>query len=82
MINFFHFEKINIYKFDAEKLHFISYKTIKENVSVPESFDLSFITQFFTQNNVDIAFNIEEKLIRSANHPINPSTFPFPHSQL
>ncbi len=58
-------KKIDLNKFDAEKLHFISYKTTEENVSVPESFDPRLITHFNTENKVDIAFNIEEKLIRS-----------------
>lgn len=58
-------KKIDINKFDAEKLHFISFKTIEENISVPEFFDENFINEFETTNKVDIAFNIEEKLIRS-----------------
>ena len=58
-------KKIDINKFDAEKLHFISFKTIEENISVPEFFEENFINEFETTNKVDIAFNIEEKLIRT-----------------
>lgn len=58
-------KKIDINKFDADKLHFVSFKTIEENISVPEFFDGNLINEFDTTNKVDIAFNIEEKLIRT-----------------
>lgn len=58
-------KKIDINKFDAEKLHFISFKTIEENISVPEFFDENLISEFETNNKVDLAFSIEEKLIRT-----------------
>lgn len=58
-------KKIDINKFDADKLHFLSFKTIEENFSVPEFFDENLINEFETSNKVDIAFNIEEKLIRT-----------------
>lgn len=57
--------KIDINKFDADKLHFLSFKTIEQNVSVPEFFDENLINEFDNTNKVDIAFNIEEKLIRT-----------------
>lgn len=58
-------KKIDVNKFDADKLHFLSFKTIEENVSVPEFFDENLINEFDTTNKVDIAFNIEQKLIRA-----------------
>ncbi|AZI31926.1 hypothetical protein [Kaistella carnis] len=58
-------KKIDVNKFDADKLHFLSFKTIEENVSVPEFFNENLINEFDTTNKVDIAFNIEQKLIRA-----------------
>lgn len=54
-----------INSFDAEKLHFVSYKNIEENTTVPEIFEENLISEFSTSNEIKIAYNTEQKLIRS-----------------
>ncbi len=55
----------NITKFQAEKLQIVSFKTIEESTSIPETFEESLIAEFHTSNNIQVAFNFEENLIRS-----------------
>ena len=55
----------NMNLFDPEKLHFINYKAIEENTIIPEIFEENLINEFNTSNKIEIAYNLDEKLIRS-----------------
>ena len=55
----------NISKFEADRLQILSFKIIEESISIPETFDATLISEFDTTNNIQIAFNLEQKLIRS-----------------
>lgn len=52
--------------FDAQKLAVKSFKIINENIFVPEFFDIENIQSFSSQNQLNISFNLEDKLIRAA----------------
>ncbi len=58
-------EKITEDYFDAEKLHLVNFKILEENTLITEIFDENLIIEFDTSNKIDIAYNIEEGLIRS-----------------
>lgn len=52
--------------FDAEKLAVKSFRIINENIFVPEFFDIENIRSFSSKNQLNISFNLEDRLIRAA----------------
>lgn len=51
--------------FDPEKLSIIEFKFIKGQVDTPEEFDMKKIQGYHIENDLELAFNLEEKLAKT-----------------
>lgn len=56
-------DKKNI--FDPEKISIIEFKMVKGQVDVPEDFETAIIAGHHVDNSLQLAFNLEEKLVKA-----------------
>lgn len=51
--------------FEPEKLSLIEFKLIKGQVDTPEDFNLDNVKEYLLENSLQLAFNLEEKLVKA-----------------